>query len=269
MRRAALVQELSFAYGLGDYEPPGAAEARVIRGRQGRWSENQLSDEGRAVLGGWTLHEKLKDEAMAGYIDFRRSVEDVVVEHADTWLLWTERVGDTEGARRWAVIETGEPEHPDLDSLKRSLSELREVLVHWKLAPPTGAAPILGSFGAAVARGIFEAQRTYGRAKPSRLIAVPGLGGGSLLQGLAYAASTSRGSGTEPDLGESAGPQVVLPGQGRVGQYQMQDAQWWVLLRIGNVGLMKVAFGANKTYQEIQRSVQMTDQALGLEPKGR
>ncbi len=129
MRRAALLQELSFAYSLGQYEPPHATQASVVQGRRDPRAESQLSDEAYAQLKGWTLHQKLMDEAAAGYTAFRRSVDDVVVEHADTLLLWTERVGDTESARRWAAIETGEPEHPDLDSLKRSLSELREVCV--------------------------------------------------------------------------------------------------------------------------------------------
>ena len=61
----------------------------------------------------------------------------------------------------------------------------------------------------------------------------------------------------------SLGLSAISPGYGRLAQDQLQDGQRWVLVRIGQVGVTKVGFAVNKTYQEIQKSIENTDLALG------
>ena len=263
MRIAGLLHELSLVYGLGQAEVESAFHAQPKTRKQLQGAPLPLTDDLEARLKGWTLHEKLIDDAVQGYTRFRTAVERVAGNHSATFAPWTKRVQSVDNALRWArQVQEAEGQ---MAPGARALAELRGVLVQWKLAPPAGEAPLLGPFAAGLALGLEQSRRWYGSDGPVALRVVPGLGGGTFLQGLGDGRLWGRHGGVASVHEVAAlGLKVVLPGHGRVGQYQLQDAQWWVLVHIGGVNVTKVAREANKTYQELQPSFKNTARALGF-----
>ena len=266
-RRAALQQELAFAYSMGEYEPDGkAVKGHVIPRRSDSKLTERLSGDQKATLESWSLHEKLIDEAVEGYQRFRKAMDRVAEQWFDTLIDWVERTRELRDAIGWLKEEQENPEQPDLSGVGMALEDLRVELGRWRLAPEAGPAPMLNPFAVALALGLEQAARWHRMRKPLGLAAVPGLAGGSFLQGLAYARLWDRYGGTPPGnvLEKALGLKVAKPGHGRMGQYQLQDAQWWVLVHIGDVKLSRVAWHSNKTYQELQRSFRNTERALGF-----
>ena len=67
MRRAALLQELSFVHDLGRYEWRGERRARYVT-KPDLPPALPLTDDQEAWLEGLSLHEKLIKDAVTGYI---------------------------------------------------------------------------------------------------------------------------------------------------------------------------------------------------------
>ena len=264
MRRAALLHELSFVYSMGQYEIPGGSRDYspphwIPVGKR----EPNPSDEVEAELMVWTLHDELVEEAVPRYMEFRRSIDEVTQRTADTLICWTGRTSNVDEATRWISLGKEEPLHPEFNTLTSALADLRNELVKWKLAPETGEAPLLNPFAAALAVSLEQAKLRYRMDKPFELTVVPGLGGGTFLQGLAYYRLCSMHCQPLPRKTIKAiGLDINRPGSGLPGQYQIKDAQWWILIRIGEITLTKVARTVNKTRQEIQKSLKNTERAL-------
>ena len=122
---------------------------------------------------------------------------------------------------------------------------------------------MLNPFASALAISLEQAKSRYCLDKPLELTVVPGLGGGTFLQGLAYYRLCSMHCQPLPRKTIKAiGLDINRPGSGLPGQYQIKDAQWWILIRIGEITLTKVARTVNKTRQEIQKSLKNTERAL-------
>ena len=140
--------------------------------------------------------------------------------------------------------------------MKRTLTQLKKEMARWRLAFAEGDAPL--------AQGVADRGR-FGTKTPSRLLVAPNLGSGTFLQAFAYSQWWVQHP-TDPlhAICASLGLWPIRPGHGRIGQYQLQDAQWWALVYIGKVGITKVADKANKTHQEIQKSLHNTMRALRL-----
>ena len=266
MRRAALLHELSFVYSLGEYKSQQSEPVQTsTRIRQTGDSRVPLSDDEKALLERWSLQEKLLDQAIAGYIQFRWAIELVARKHAETFLFWTERPRSLQDAMRWIRRDVVDA-LPDLAAVRGALADLGKELARWRLVPGEGKAPLLNPFAVGLALSLEHARRVYGTVTPLQLQVVPNLAGGTFFQGLAYGHLWDLyGDGIPSDLVDGLGLKTTRPGHGRIGQYQMQDSQWWVLVHIGGVKLMEVARAANISYQEIQRSLKNTDRALGLQ----
>ena len=267
LRRAALMHDLAFAYDLGQYEVEGASSSPGKKQipRPDSTDQVKLTKKQKNLLRRWNLHEPLIDDAVDGYIRFRKSIEDVAQLHASVLILWASRLNTVEEAAEWLALERKRPTDHEFGALKKALQNLREVLVDWRLTPKTGDAPLVNPFGVAVALGLDEAKTRYGNGKLLKLHVVDRLANRTFLEGLAYGKLLDRcGDPVPPEPLERLRLEFKGPGQGRIGQYQLQDAQWWVLRYIGGVELMKVARTAGITYQQMQRSFGDTERALGL-----
>ena len=263
MRRAALLQELSFVHDLGQYEWRGERRARYVT-KPDLPPALPLTDDQEAWLEGLSLHEKLIKDAVTGYMEFRRGIDRVASANEDTLLLWRERTRSLNEAAAWHRLEVEDPEDSEFAPVNRTLMELKTELVRWRMAPAEGDAPLVGPFAAALALGV-DAGGRLGTKMPSRLLVVPNIGSGTFLQALAYSQWWGQHPNDPPQaFGASMGLWPTRPGHGRIGQYQLQDAQWWALVHIGRVGVTKVAEKVNKTHQEIQKSLKHTMRALGI-----
>ncbi len=263
MRRAALLQELSFVHDLGQYESRGVLRARVATKPEIAQAP-PLTDDQEAWLEVVSLHEKLIKDAIKGYMEFRRGIDRVASANEDTLLLWRERTQSLNEAAAWHRLEVEDPADPEFVPVNRTLMDLKQELVRWKLAPAEETAPLVGPFAAALALGVASSGR-LGTKLLSRLLVVPNLGSGTFLQALAYSQWWVQHPDDPPQaFGVSMGLWPTSPGHGRMGQYQLQDAQWMTLVYIGQVGVTKVAEKATKTHQEIQKSLKNTKMALGI-----
>ena len=211
-----------------------------------------------------SLHEKLIKDAIKGYMEFRQGIDRVASANEDSLLLWRERTRSLKEAAAWHRLEVEDPAYPEFVPVNRTLMELKQELVRWRMAPAEGNAPLVGPFAAALALGIATGGR-LGTESSSRLLVAPNLGSGTFVQALAYSQwLVHHPNDPLQAFGASMGLWPTSPGHGRIGQYQLHDAQWWILVHIGHVGVTKVAEKATKTRQEIQKSLKNTDKALGI-----
>lgn len=265
-RRAALLQELAYAYNLGQYEVPGAcgSPGGIQIYLPDHRDQRQLTDDNHVALSQlWNLHEPLLDEAIEGYTRFRQSIEAVARIHSGTFQLWTKRVANEKDAAKWIAHESDNPSDPEFAVLNGALSDLKTEMTKWKLAYEGSDAPLVNPLAVAIALGIEDTRKWHHKDGPDRIEVVPNLGGGTFLQGIGYGRMCSPFGNPPPEEGvELLGLKVVRPGSGRTAQYQLQDGQWWVLRYVGGVKLVSIALKTNIYRQEIQKSFKNTNRVL-------
>ena len=269
LRRAAVLEELSNAYGLGQPQearrgtrqspPLVVADPTLVTGL----TKRALTADEEDQLDRWTPPNWLIKAAAPGYQRFRKEVEATAGAHREmldgiVGINWT-----AEAARELAAPERGSGERPGPSEIEDFRADVLAMMRKLRLAPASGGAPLLGAFATAVALGVDRRWSPFGWMRS--LPVVPGLAGGTLIQGLAYA-QLFKSTGGAPAPADVAALGLMMPGKGKglmAEQYQLVDGQAWVLRRIGGVGLKDIEVWSGRLRQQIQASVRETDRAIG------
>ena len=271
LRRAAVLEELSNAYGLGQQRegPEGIRPPQILVTvapaiSAGLPERRVLTDDEQGQLDRWNPPKWLIDAGAPGYQLFRREVEATAGAHREmldglVGINWT-----TEAARELAPAERASSERPGLSEIEDFRTDVLAMMRRLRLAPASGSAPLLGAFATAVALGVDPRWSPFGWMQS--LPVVPGLAGGTLFQGLAYA-QLFRSTGGAPGPADIEALGLTMPGKGKglmAEQYQLVDGQAWVLRRIGGVRLTDIEVWSRRLRQQIQASLRETDRAIGV-----
>ena len=269
LRRAAVLEELSNAYGLGQPQearrgtrqspPLVVADPTLVTGL----TKRALTMDEEDQLNRWTPPNWLIKAAAPGYQRFRKDVEATAGAHREMLdglvrINWT-----AEDALGLAATEGASGERSGSSELEDFLDDVLAMMRKHRLAPASGSAPLLGAFATAVALGASPRWSPFGWMHS--LPVVPRLAGGTLIQGLAYAQLFGR-TGGDPGPADVAALGLMMPGKGKglmAEQYQLVDGQAWVLRRVGGVGLKDIEVWSGRLRQQIQASVRETDRAIG------
>ena len=269
LRRAAVLAELSNAYGLGEHQ-----EARHGTRRSPHWVEADpalitgltkrgLTADEQDQFDRWNPPRSLIDAAAPGYQRFRKAVEATAGAHREmleglVGISWTaeEALG--------SAIEGASGERSGSSEFEDFRADVLAMMRKLRLAPASGSAPLLGAFATAVALGVSPRWSPFGWMRS--LPVVPGLGGGTLIQGLAYA-QLFKSTGGAPGPADVEALGLMMPGKGKglmAEQYQLVDGQTWVLRRIGGVRLKDIEVWSRRLRQQIQATLRETDRAIGV-----
>ena len=271
LRRSAVLQELSNAYGLGQQREGTegirrrqisvAADPAPIAGLPER---RGLTDDEQNQLDRWNPPKWLIDAAAPGFQRFRKEVEATAGAHRETLDGLVRINWATEEALGVAAMEGAGGERSGSSEIGDFLDDVLAMMRNRRLAPAAGSAPLLGAFATAIALGVDPRWAPFGWMRS--LPVVPGLAGGTLIQGLEYA-QLFRRTGGDPGPADVAALGLTMPGKGKglmAEQYQLVDAQAWVLRRIGGVRLKDIEVWSRKLRQQIQAALRETDRALGM-----
>lgn len=270
LRRAAVLEELANAYGLGQPQearprtrqsPPWVdADAALIGGR----SKRRLTADEQDQINRWIPPNWLIKAAAPGYQRFRKEVEATAGAHRETLDGLMRNDWTAEAARELAAPERASSERPGSSEIEEFRADVLAMMRKLGLAPASGSAPLLGAFATAVALGVDPRWSPFGWMRS--LPMVPGLAGGTLVQGLAYA-QLFKSTGGAPGPVDVAALGLTIPGKGKglmAEQYQLVDGQTWVLRRIGGVPLKDIEAWSGKLRQQVQASLRETDRAMGV-----
>ena len=270
LRRAAVLAELSYAYGLGEHP-----EARRGTRRRPPWVEADpalitgLTKRGLTVdeqdqLDRWNPPRWLIDAAAPGYQRFRKELGATAGAHREMLDGLVRTDWNAEAARGPAPVERAGGGRSGSSEIEDFLDDVLAVMRKRRLAPASGSAPLLGAFATAVALGVHPRWSPLGWMHS--LPVVPRLAGGTLIQGLAYAQLFGR-TGGDPGPADVAALGLTMPGRGKglmAEQYQLVDGQIWALRRIGGVRVKDIEAWSGKLRQQIQATVRETDRAIGM-----
>ena len=270
LRRAAVLEELANAYGLGQHQedrrgtrqspPLVEADPTLVTGL----TKRALTADEEDQLNRWTPPNWLIKAAAPGYQRFRKDVEATAGAHREMLdglvrINWT-----AEEALGLAAIEGASGERFGSSELEDFRADVLAMMRKLRLAPASGSAPLLGAFATAVALGVDPRWSPFGWMRS--LPMVPGLAGGTLVQGLAYA-QLFKSTGGAPSPVDVAALGLTIPGKGKglmAEQYQLVEGQTWVLRRIGGVPLKDIEAWSGKLRQQVQTALSETDRAIGV-----
>lgn len=270
MRRAAVLEELSNAYGLSQHQEArqGTRQTPILvevdPALTAGLPNRRLTADEQDQINRWIPPPWLINAAAPGYKRFRKEVEATAGAHRKTLdglmqIDWT-----AEAARGRAALERAGAKRPGSSEIDGFLDDVLAMIRKRRLAPASGSAPLLGPIATAIVLGADPRWSPLGWMHS--LPVVPELAGGTLVQGLAYA-QLLRSTHSAPKAADVAALGLTRPGKGKglmAEQYQLVDAQTWVLRRLGGVRLKDIEVWSRKLRQQIQATLWETDRAIGV-----